>query len=107
LDFTRVVHGTQEYVVERPLRVGETLVLSPSLESVRVRSGTVPDDPRRRPRRRRRTGRHGAFDDDRAGSRRVTARPFDGVTVGDELPELARVVIADGRPRRTPRRAAT
>ena len=40
LDFTRVVHGTQEYVVERPLRVGETLVLSPSLESVRVRSGT-------------------------------------------------------------------
>jgi N-terminal half of MaoC dehydratase len=40
LDFTRVVHGTQEYVLERPLRVGETLVLSPSLESVRVRAGT-------------------------------------------------------------------
>jgi len=40
LDFTRVVHGTQEYVLERPLRVGETLVLTPSLESVRVRAGT-------------------------------------------------------------------
>ena len=35
-----MVHGTQEYVLERPLRVGETLVLSPSLESVRVRAGT-------------------------------------------------------------------
>jgi hypothetical protein len=40
LDFTRVVHGTQEYVLERPLRLGETLVLSPSLETVRVRAGT-------------------------------------------------------------------
>ena len=40
LDFTRVVHGTQEYAYERPLRVGETLVVSPSIESVRVRAGT-------------------------------------------------------------------
>ena len=51
LDFTRVVHGTQEYVLERPLRVGETLVLSPSLESVRVRAGTgFLTIARRRPR---------------------------------------------------------
>ena len=40
LDFTRVVHGTQEYAYERPLRLGETLTLTPSIESVRVRAGT-------------------------------------------------------------------
>ena len=40
LDFTRVVHGTQGYVYERPLREGETVVLSASIESVRVRAGT-------------------------------------------------------------------
>jgi len=40
LDFTRVVHGTQEYVYARPLRAGETVTLSPSIESVRVRAGT-------------------------------------------------------------------
>ena len=40
LDFTRVVHGTQEYAYERPLRLGETLTVAPRIESVRVRAGT-------------------------------------------------------------------
>jgi hypothetical protein len=40
LDYTRVVHGTQEYVYERPLVPGETLAVTPSIESVKVRGGS-------------------------------------------------------------------
>jgi hypothetical protein len=40
LDFTRVVHGTQEYVFERALMEGETLILRGRLESVRTKGGT-------------------------------------------------------------------
>lgn len=40
LDFTRVVHGTQEYVYHRPLVPGETLEVTPSIESVKVRGGS-------------------------------------------------------------------
>jgi hypothetical protein len=40
LDFSRVVHGTQEYVFSRPLREGELLNVHMRIESVRVRSGT-------------------------------------------------------------------
>ena len=37
MDFTRVVHGSQEYVYRRPPRVGETLIFRARLDSVRVR----------------------------------------------------------------------
>lgn len=37
LDFSRVVHGGQEYTFERPLRVGETLTVRARLDSVRIR----------------------------------------------------------------------
>ena len=37
MDFTRVVHGSQEYVFERPLRLGETLVVRATLESIKIR----------------------------------------------------------------------
>jgi acyl dehydratase len=40
VDFSRVVHGSQEYAFERPLREGEQLTIRAKLESVRVRSGT-------------------------------------------------------------------
>jgi acyl dehydratase len=40
LDFTRVVHGSQEYVYERPLREGETLAVRARLEAVRTRGDT-------------------------------------------------------------------
>jgi N-terminal half of MaoC dehydratase len=39
LDFSRVVHGTQEYVLHRPLLIGETLWLQPRLASIRQRAG--------------------------------------------------------------------
>lgn len=39
LDFSRVVHGTQEYTFARPLREGETLWVHMRIDSVRVRSG--------------------------------------------------------------------
>jgi acyl dehydratase len=39
LDFTRVVHGTQEYVYARPLVEGETLTVRPRIESIRGRGG--------------------------------------------------------------------
>jgi acyl dehydratase len=39
LDFTRVVHGTQEYVFARPLVEGETLVVRAHIESIRERGG--------------------------------------------------------------------
>jgi acyl dehydratase len=40
LDYTRVVHGSQEYAFERPLRLGETLTIRCRLASIRVRAGT-------------------------------------------------------------------
>lgn len=40
LDFTKVLHGGQEYELVRPLREGETLTVRPRIESVRVRAGT-------------------------------------------------------------------
>jgi acyl dehydratase len=40
LDFSRVLHGSQEYTYERPLREGETLTAQARIESVRVRAGT-------------------------------------------------------------------
>jgi hypothetical protein len=39
LDFTKVVHGTQEYVLHRRLRMGETLLLRPRLASIRLKGG--------------------------------------------------------------------
>jgi len=40
LDFTRVVHGSQEYAYERPLREGETLTVRARIESIKVRGAT-------------------------------------------------------------------
>jgi hypothetical protein len=39
LDFTRVVHGSQDYAYERPLREGEELLVSARIESAKVRAG--------------------------------------------------------------------
>jgi acyl dehydratase len=39
LDFARVVHGTQEYVFHRPLRIGETLQVQPRIASIRHKGG--------------------------------------------------------------------
>ena len=39
LDFTRVVHGEEEYEWFRPLLVGETLSVSTSIESARAKGG--------------------------------------------------------------------
>ena len=40
LDFPRVLHGSQEYEFERPVREGEALTIRARLESIKVRSGT-------------------------------------------------------------------
>jgi acyl dehydratase len=40
LDFGRVLHGSQEYTYQRPLREGESLVAQARIESVRIRAGT-------------------------------------------------------------------
>ena len=40
LDFSRVVHGSQEYVYERPLLEGETLAVRARIGSVRVKGAT-------------------------------------------------------------------
>lgn|SRR5947199_1231459 len=40
LDFTRVLHGSQEYVFERPLREGETLSVRARIDSVRRKGDT-------------------------------------------------------------------
>ena len=40
LDFSRVVHGFQEYAFERPLRDGETLTVRTRVESVRIKGAT-------------------------------------------------------------------
>jgi acyl dehydratase len=38
LDFSRVLHGSQEYTYERPLREGETLVARVRIGSIRQRT---------------------------------------------------------------------
>lgn len=39
LDFTRVVHGEEVYEWSRPVRVGETLEVVATIESIRARGG--------------------------------------------------------------------
>ena len=39
LDFSRVVHGEQEYGWTRPVRIGETLEVRSSIESIRAKGG--------------------------------------------------------------------
>lgn len=39
LDFSRVVHGEQEYAWQRPVRVGETLEARSTIESIRAKGG--------------------------------------------------------------------
>ena len=40
LDFARVVHGSQEYVFHRPLRLGETLSVEARIASIREKGGS-------------------------------------------------------------------
>jgi hypothetical protein len=40
VDFTRVVHGSQEYFFERPLREGETLVIRTRIASIKHKGAT-------------------------------------------------------------------
>jgi hypothetical protein len=40
LDFTRVIHGGQEYEHRRPLVEGETLTVRARIESIRIKGGT-------------------------------------------------------------------
>ena len=40
LDFTRVLHGSQEYAYERPLREGETLMVRARIDSIRQKGDT-------------------------------------------------------------------
>jgi len=40
LDFTRVLHGSQEYDYQRPLREGETLSVRARIESIRQKGET-------------------------------------------------------------------
>lgn len=40
LDFTRVLHGSQEYAYERPLREGETLSVRARIDSIRQKGDT-------------------------------------------------------------------
>lgn len=39
LDFSRVLHGSQEYEYARPLREGERLEIRPRIESIRRKGG--------------------------------------------------------------------
>ena len=39
LDYARVVHGEQAYEWHRPMRVGETLMVSTTIESIRRKGG--------------------------------------------------------------------
>lgn len=39
LDFSRVLHGSQEYDHVRPLREGETITVNPRIETIRVKGG--------------------------------------------------------------------
>jgi N-terminal half of MaoC dehydratase len=41
LDFTRVLHGNQEYSFSRSLREGETLTVRPRIESIREFGGNA------------------------------------------------------------------
>lgn len=41
LDFSRVLHGNQEYEFARPLREGETLVIRTRIESIRELGGNA------------------------------------------------------------------
>jgi acyl dehydratase len=41
VDFTRVVHGSQEYVFERPLREGETLTTRMRIASIKQKGGAA------------------------------------------------------------------
>jgi acyl dehydratase len=40
VDFARIVHGSQEYVFERPLREGETLTVRARVASIRQKGAT-------------------------------------------------------------------
>jgi hypothetical protein len=40
LDFARVVHGSQEYAFERPIREGEALTVRARIESIKTKGGT-------------------------------------------------------------------
>ncbi len=40
LDFSRVVHGNQEFAYERSLEEGEELMIRARIESIKVRGGT-------------------------------------------------------------------
>lgn len=40
IDFSRVLHGSQEYVFHRPLREGETLAIKSRIESIRSMGGS-------------------------------------------------------------------
>jgi acyl dehydratase len=40
LDFTQVVHGSQEYAYERPLVEGETLTVRARIESIRTKGAS-------------------------------------------------------------------
>lgn len=39
MDFSRVLHGSQDYVYERPLREGETLTVKARIDSIRHKGG--------------------------------------------------------------------
>ena len=39
LDFTRVVHGDQEYVFDRPLEIGDTLTIRARIAAIREKGG--------------------------------------------------------------------
>jgi N-terminal half of MaoC dehydratase len=41
LDFSRVLHGSQEYELLRPLHEGETLAVRARIDSIKVRAGTA------------------------------------------------------------------
>ena len=41
LDFTRILHGSQEYAFYRPLREGETLIVRSRIESIRSLGGSA------------------------------------------------------------------
>jgi len=41
LDFSRVLHGNQEYEMARPLREGETLLIRTRIESIRELGGSA------------------------------------------------------------------
>ena len=60
LDFSRILHGSQEYEFRRPLREGETLTIRSRIESIRsARRELLPHAPDRadRPGRRGRRAR--------------------------------------------------